>query len=112
LNRPYKLVALFGALLMAHSAFSMIQFRHFLKGAQDVSTSTPVDIVIECLGGLLLLIWSGTHLAGQFKSLLAAPDFASKSYDQLTFREDFVRFNTRESEVQKLRKLGTKYVSS
>jgi len=90
-----KLITLFGVLMMAHVAYSMIQFQAYVKAAQDPSLSVPADIVGECIVALLIISWGGTQIAGNFKSILASSDLSSKSYEYLTTREDFTMYNHR-----------------
>jgi len=103
-KRKYKVLAIVGMVLLAHSALSMIEFRHYTRGSteDDASTSTPLDIIFECLAGLALILFSSAAIYGEFKQLLAAPEVAKWTPDALLNREDFYHFNHRAKALSSL----------
>ncbi|UYV73178.1 MMGT1 [Cordylochernes scorpioides] len=52
-------------------------------------------IVLQCLGSLLMTIYSVLHLSGDFKEIRATVELENKSYETFNNRPSFYVFNHR-----------------
>ncbi|ETO05194.1 hypothetical protein RFI_32204 [Reticulomyxa filosa] len=101
-----SLILLTGILLGVHSSMGMLQFKHFVSihteasgasGAQSDNTfsKVPMDIIAECLVGLLLILLSVAQLNGNFKEIVNPPQSNVRLFDQLFYSEDFATLQQR-----------------
>jgi len=81
----------------------MIQFRQHMKAVGHVALSMPYDVIVECIGGVVLCAWGATVVGGSFKTIHSAPLLAKRPYDSLMYSEDSAVFNHRGRQLARLR---------
>mmetsp|Transcript_28238 Transcript_28238/g.49690 ORF Transcript_28238/g.49690 Transcript_28238/m.49690 type:complete len:103 (-) Transcript_28238:172-480(-) len=86
--------AIFGIFFMGHAMLSMQHFRS-MSQATGSSASPPIDIIIECLVGMMCCIWAILQSSGKFMKIKAAPYAAKRTYESLSYRPNFAIFNHR-----------------
>ncbi|KAJ1687639.1 hypothetical protein LUZ63_019029 [Rhynchospora breviuscula] len=86
-------VGIIGGFLIAHAAFSTIQYRGELKIMEEQFTGPPFNVVIELLGGLGLCLWAGLAVPTKFLSILPHSD--ENRVVSLPANLDFMVFNHR-----------------
>mmetsp|Transcript_14320 Transcript_14320/g.15791 ORF Transcript_14320/g.15791 Transcript_14320/m.15791 type:complete len:121 (-) Transcript_14320:204-566(-) len=76
-----KAVILFGYFLLLHAAYSMMQYRNYVRYflKEDFYT-TPVDISVEVAVGATLALVGGIISNGKFKNLSSIHTFNERSY--------------------------------
>ncbi|XP_078161147.1 membrane magnesium transporter-like [Carex rostrata] len=87
------LVGIVGGFLLAHAAFSTIQYRGELQITQEQFTGPPFNVVIELLVGLGLCLWAGVAVPTKFLSIV--PDSDENRVVSLPDNLDFMIFNHR-----------------
>jgi hypothetical protein len=90
-----KLVVCFGLITLAHSAYSAAQHRTYLRLTEQDFTSLPVDILLQCLGGLVITCYGIVRVVGKFKEINAASELEKRSWETLSNRPAFYCFNHR-----------------
>ncbi|KAK1314182.1 Membrane magnesium transporter [Acorus calamus] len=90
---PGFLIGAIGCLLLAHAAYSTIQYRGVLKILEEEFSGPPFNVVIEILLGLGLSMWAALSVPGNFSSIL--PDSDENRFVSLPANLDFMIFNHR-----------------
>ncbi|KAL4196665.1 hypothetical protein AMTRI_Chr04g247340 [Amborella trichopoda] len=67
---PGLVVGTIGGLLLAHAAFSTIQYRSVLKITEDEFIGPPANVLFELLIGFALCFWASLTVPGRFISIL------------------------------------------
>ncbi|XP_044488252.1 uncharacterized protein LOC123213003 isoform X2 [Mangifera indica] len=67
-----------GVLILAHAAYSTVQYRGLLKIMEEEFSGPPFNVVIELLLGLLLCMWAALTVPGKFLSI--HPDSDDNSF--------------------------------
>ncbi|XP_022144662.1 membrane magnesium transporter [Momordica charantia] len=86
-------VGVFGVLILAHAAYSTIQYRNLLKIMQEEFSAPPVNVAIELIIGLVLSMWAALTVPGKFLSI--NPDSEENRIVSLPANSDFMVFNHR-----------------
>ncbi|XP_018820572.1 membrane magnesium transporter [Juglans regia] len=86
-------VGVFGVLILAHAAYSTIQYRGLLKITEEEFSGPPMNVVAELLLGLVFCMWAGLTVPGKFLSIL--PDSEENRIVSLPANLDFMSFNHR-----------------
>ncbi|GAV69635.1 MMgT domain-containing protein [Cephalotus follicularis] len=86
-------VGVFGVLILSHAAYSTIQYRSLLKIMEEEFSGPPMNVVAELLLGLVLCMWAGLTVPGQFLSI--HPDSDDNRIVSLPANLDFMIFNHR-----------------
>ncbi|KAJ6790950.1 membrane magnesium transporter [Iris pallida] len=86
-------MGLLGGLLLAHAAYSTIQYRGMLKIMEEEFSAPPLNVVGELLLGLGLCMWAGLAFPGKFLSIL--PHSEENRVVALPANLDFMIFNHR-----------------
>lgn len=99
------LFCLVGTVCMIYSAFETMEFKAFVKESGDGNLSMPINIIVQCLVGLLLCTFGITLVAGNFKEILASPSFHQESWDTVRYRKEFATCDHRGLALSRLKKL-------
>ncbi|KAK9288379.1 hypothetical protein L1049_016833 [Liquidambar formosana] len=86
-------VGVFGVLILAHAAYSTIQYRGLLKIMEEEFSGPPMNVVAELLLGLALCMWAALTVPGKFLSI--HPDSEENRIVSLPANLDFMIFNHR-----------------
>ncbi|KAK9289811.1 hypothetical protein L1049_007971 [Liquidambar formosana] len=86
-------VGVFGVLILAHAAYSTIQYRGLLKIMEEEFSGPPINVVAELLLGLALCMWAALTVPGKFLSI--HPDSEENRIVSLPANLDFMIFNHR-----------------
>ncbi|CAK9323166.1 unnamed protein product [Citrullus colocynthis] len=86
-------VGLFGVLILAHAAYSTIQYRSLLKIMQEEFSGPPFHVAIELILGLVLSMWAALTVPGKFHSI--NPEAEENRIVSLPANQDFMVFNHR-----------------
>ncbi|CBI32770.3 hypothetical protein AAG906_014544 [Vitis piasezkii] len=86
-------VGVFGVLILAHAAYSTIQYRGLLKIMEEEFSGPPMTVLAEVLLGLGLCMWAGLTVPGKFLSI--HPDSEENRIVSLPLNVDFMIFNHR-----------------
>eukprot|EP00262_Sarcandra_glabra_P011516 TRINITY_DN277_c0_g1_i2.p1 TRINITY_DN277_c0_g1~~TRINITY_DN277_c0_g1_i2.p1 ORF type:complete len:107 (-),score=8.57 TRINITY_DN277_c0_g1_i2:242-562(-) len=87
------LIGVFGGLLLAHAAYSTIQYRGVLKIVEEEFSGPPLNVVVELLLGLAFCMWAALSVPGKFLSI--QPDSEENRFVSLPANLDFMVFNHR-----------------
>ncbi|KAK7090605.1 ER membrane protein complex subunit 5-like [Littorina saxatilis] len=90
-----KYCVIFGLVALAHAAYSSAQHRTYLRLTEQDFTMLPLDILVQCLLGLLLTCYGVVQVAGSFKEIRASSEQENKTWDMLSNRGGFNIFNHR-----------------
>ncbi|XP_057805363.1 membrane magnesium transporter [Salvia miltiorrhiza] len=86
-------VGVVGVLILAHAAFSTIQYRSLLKITEEQFTGPPITVVMELFAGLIFCLWAALTVPGKFLSILPQSD--ENRVVSLPSNLDFMIFNHR-----------------
>ena len=92
---------LFAALvLLFHAAYSVTEWRHYMRGKTSADGSTanflpPSDIVVQTLVSLVLAMFCVLRIAEDFKEIRATVELSQKSWENMRNRPSFYLFNHR-----------------
>ncbi|KAF5750411.1 hypothetical protein HS088_TW03G00747 [Tripterygium wilfordii] len=86
-------VGVLGVLLLAHAAYSTIQYRGLLKITEEEFSGPPINVVVELLLGLVFSMWAALTVPGKFLSI--HPDSEENRIVSLPANLDFMIFNHR-----------------
>ncbi|XP_023005713.1 membrane magnesium transporter [Cucurbita maxima] len=86
-------VGVFGVLILAHAAYSTIQYRSLLKIMQEEFAGPPFNVAIELVLGLVLSMWAALTVPGKFLSI--NPESEENRIVSLPANLDFMVFNHR-----------------
>ncbi|XP_062166577.1 membrane magnesium transporter-like [Alnus glutinosa] len=86
-------VGVFGALILAHAAYSTIQYRGLSKITEDEFSGPPLNVVVELLLGLVFCMWAALTVPGKFLSI--QPHSEENRIVSLPANLDFMIFNHR-----------------
>ncbi|KAJ7976928.1 membrane magnesium transporter [Quillaja saponaria] len=86
-------VGVLGVLILFHAAYSTIQYRGLLKIMEEEFSGPPMNVVLELLLGLVLSMWAGLTVPGNFLSI--HPDSEENRIVSLPANLDFMIFNHR-----------------
>lgn len=87
---------LISSLLFIHGAMGVSQFKHWLSTHDETNKLLPFDIILECLIGLGISVFSITFLISRpFKEIVNTSETKLKSLDSLFYSEDFTTFKRR-----------------
>ncbi|EEF42921.1 membrane magnesium transporter isoform X2 [Ricinus communis] len=87
------IIGAFGTLILAHAAYSTIQYRGLLKIMEEEFAGPPMNVVIELLLGLVLCMWAALTAPGKFLSI--HPHSEENRIVSLPDNMDFMIFNHR-----------------
>ncbi|KAH7655202.1 Membrane magnesium transporter protein [Dioscorea alata] len=82
-----------GGLLLAHAAYTTIQYRGMLKIVEEEFSGPPMNVVVELLIAMTLCMVAGLTVPGKFLSIL--PDSDDNRVVSLPANLDFMIFNHR-----------------
>lgn len=86
-------VGVFGVVILAHAAYSTIQYRGLLKIMEEEFSGPPMNVVFELLLGFVFCIWAALTVPGKFLSI--HPDSEENRIVSLPANLDFMTFNHR-----------------
>ncbi|KAH7511989.1 membrane magnesium transporter [Ziziphus jujuba] len=86
-------VGVFGVLILAHAAYSTIQYRGLLKIMEEEFSGPPMNVVIELLLGFAVCMWAALTVPGNFLSIHPYAD--ENRIVSLPANLDFMIFNHR-----------------
>ncbi|KAJ9181550.1 hypothetical protein P3X46_009671 [Hevea brasiliensis] len=86
-------IGAFGVLILAHAAYSTIQYRGLLKIMEEEFSGPPMNVVVELLVGLVLCMWAALTVPGKFLSI--HPHSDENRIVSLPANMDFMVFNHR-----------------
>ncbi|KAL1566006.1 membrane magnesium transporter [Salvia divinorum] len=86
-------VGVVGFLILAHAAYSTIQYRSLLKITEEEFTGPPITVVVELIAGLFFCLWAALTVPGKFLSILPQSD--ENRVVALPSNLDFMIFNHR-----------------
>jgi hypothetical protein len=78
-----RIMCALALLLILHASYSMIQFRDFVKATNSLHVSIPLDIVLECIIGLLLCTYGSMYIMKPLKPIKASVSYQERSWDSL-----------------------------
>ncbi|XP_010260683.1 PREDICTED: membrane magnesium transporter [Nelumbo nucifera] len=87
------MIGVFGVLILAHAAYSTIQYRSLLKILEEEFSGLPMNVVGELLLGLVFCMWAALTVPGKFLSIL--PYSEENRIVSLPDNLDFMVFNHR-----------------
>ncbi|KAL9426779.1 hypothetical protein AB3S75_033544 [Citrus x aurantiifolia] len=87
------IVGVLGVSILAHAAYSTVQYRGLLKIMEEEFSNPPMNMVIELLLGLVLCMWAALTVPGKFLSI--HPDSEENRMVSLPGNLDFMIFNHR-----------------
>ncbi|KAH7553553.1 hypothetical protein JRO89_XS12G0025700 [Xanthoceras sorbifolium] len=62
-------VGIVAVAILAHAAYSTIQYRGLLKITEEEFSGPPMNVVVELLLGLVLCMWAALTVPGKFLSI-------------------------------------------
>nr|GEX66662.1 membrane magnesium transporter [Tanacetum cinerariifolium] len=86
-------VGILAVTMLLHSAYSTIQYRALLKITEDEFTGPPYEVMVELMLVLILSLFAGLTVPGNFKSIL--PDSDENRVVLLPSNMNFMIFNHR-----------------
>ncbi|KAF8396541.1 hypothetical protein HHK36_018165 [Tetracentron sinense] len=86
-------IGVFGVVILAHAAYSTIQYRGLLKILEEEFSGPPVNVVVELLLGLGFCMCAALSVPGKFLSI--HPDSEENRIVSLPANLDFMIFNHR-----------------
>ncbi|XP_065192165.1 ER membrane protein complex subunit 5-like [Sycon ciliatum] len=92
---PGKVIVLLGLAGLAHTAFSVVQHRTYLKITEQGFTGIPADITLQCILSLLLCLYGVVKSTGKFSEIHATAQLATRSFDSISNRPSFHIFQHR-----------------
>ncbi|PWA35129.1 Magnesium transporter [Artemisia annua] len=67
-------VGILAITMLLHAAYSTIQYRALLKITEDEFTGPPYEVMVELMLVLILSLFAGLTVPGNFKSILPDSD--------------------------------------
>ncbi|CEP12608.1 hypothetical protein [Parasitella parasitica] len=104
-----KIVALIGALFLAHSAYSTYEHLAYIKAVDQVDASIPVEIITECLTSAFVALVGVVLSADAFKPIAMETEVAKMTIDKIDTRPSFITFNHRKVVVPAQSQQGRKF---
>ncbi|PWA94949.1 Magnesium transporter [Artemisia annua] len=86
-------VGILAIAMLLHAAYSTIQYRALLKITEDEFTGPPYEVMVELMLVLILSLFAGLTVPGNFKSIL--PDSDENRVVSLPSNMNFMIFNHR-----------------
>ncbi|KAI3822516.1 hypothetical protein L1987_10106 [Smallanthus sonchifolius] len=86
-------VGILSVLMLLHAAYSTIQYRALLKITEDEFTGPPYEVLVELILVMILSLFAGLTVPGDFKSIL--PDSDENRVVSLPSNMNFMIFNHR-----------------
>ncbi|KAK9079385.1 hypothetical protein SSX86_001056 [Deinandra increscens subsp. villosa] len=86
-------VGVLAVLMLLHAAYSTIQYRALLKITEDEFTGPPYEVLVELILVLILSLFAGLTVPGNFRSIL--PDSDENRVVSLPSNMNFMIFNHR-----------------
>eukprot|EP01124_Arcella_intermedia_P004300 TRINITY_DN12424_c0_g1_i3.p1 TRINITY_DN12424_c0_g1~~TRINITY_DN12424_c0_g1_i3.p1 ORF type:complete len:108 (+),score=22.98 TRINITY_DN12424_c0_g1_i3:26-325(+) len=83
---------LVGLVLLIHSCYATIRYRQYTMLLEEQMDGLPLDIVLECLFGLVVSCWGTVLYAGQFQPIKISSHLAKKTFDTLNHRPSLITF--------------------
>lgn len=77
-STSHKICITFGLVALAHAAYSAAQHRAYLRLIESDFTRLPLDIILQCLLGLLVICYGVVHIAGAFKEIKSSAELENK----------------------------------
>lgn len=90
-----KVMCMFGLVSLAHVAYSAAQHRTYMRLTEQEFTGLPPDVLIQGVMSLVILMFSISHIAGEFKDIKVGADLDTKSWETVGNRPSFYIFNHR-----------------
>ncbi|KAK1429482.1 hypothetical protein QVD17_11691 [Tagetes erecta] len=86
-------VGVLAVLMLLHAAYSTIQYRALIKITEDEFTGPPFEVLVELILVLILSLFAGLTVPGNFRSIL--PDSDENRVVSLPSNMNFMIFNHR-----------------
>ncbi|KAL5538225.1 hypothetical protein UlMin_005817 [Ulmus minor] len=86
-------VGVFGVLILAHAAYSTVQYRGLLKITEEEFSGPPMNVMVELILGLVFCMWAALTFPGKFLSI--HPNSEENRIVSLPANLDFMIFNHR-----------------
>ncbi|KAK0406843.1 hypothetical protein QR680_018840 [Steinernema hermaphroditum] len=77
----YKFICIASLLSLLHCAYSAAQHRFYLRLIEEPFTRLPIDIVLQTLVSLIVLVYSASYVAGEFRPIRGDHLSSKKSWD-------------------------------
>merc|ERR1711953_32940 len=84
-----KLLSFLGAILIAHAAISVGQFRSIIKERGEADTPIPMDIIIECLIGMVVASFGFIIGLNPYEDISSDSSLSAKPIEALLYRPGF-----------------------
>uniref|UniRef100_A0A1I8ABF2 Membrane magnesium transporter n=1 Tax=Steinernema glaseri TaxID=37863 RepID=A0A1I8ABF2_9BILA len=91
----YKFICIASLLSLLHCAYSAAQHRFYLRLIEEPFTRLPVDIVLQTLISLVVLVYSASFVAGEFRPIRGDHLSSKKSWDTVGNCPSFYSFEHR-----------------
>mmetsp|Transcript_129503 Transcript_129503/g.192783 ORF Transcript_129503/g.192783 Transcript_129503/m.192783 type:complete len:124 (+) Transcript_129503:135-506(+) len=92
---PFQVMAYMGVAILCHAGYSTIQYRKYLRMVGEEFVTSPGDIYLEVLAGMILAFFGVLSMAEDFEPIRMAETFHKKTFDDTNFRQEFMGFNHR-----------------
>ncbi|KAL5709987.1 hypothetical protein ACHQM5_020604 [Ranunculus cassubicifolius] len=86
-------IGVIGVLILAHAAYSTIQYRGYLKILEEEFSGPPLNVVGELILGFVFCMWAALTVPGKFLSI--HPHSDENRMVSLPDNVDFMMFNHR-----------------
>ncbi|TMS34260.1 hypothetical protein L596_001888 [Steinernema carpocapsae] len=91
----YKFICFASLLSLLHCAYSAAQHRFYLRLVEESFTRLPIDIVLQTLISLLVLVYTASFVAGEFRPIRGDHQSGKKSWDTVGNCPSFYTFEHR-----------------
>ncbi|KAK0406845.1 hypothetical protein QR680_018840 [Steinernema hermaphroditum] len=91
----YKFICIASLLSLLHCAYSAAQHRFYLRLIEEPFTRLPIDIVLQTLVSLIVLVYSASYVAGEFRPIRGDHLSSKKSWDTVGNCPSFYSFEHR-----------------
>ncbi|KAK9723275.1 hypothetical protein K7432_002072 [Basidiobolus ranarum] len=92
---PGKILSLVGLFVLSHSAYSTYEHLSYLKAAEKLENGLPIDIIVECMVGIIIFMVGFTLVSGPLKPILMEVEMAKQTISKFDARPSFQTFNHR-----------------
>jgi len=91
----YKVICFASLLSLVHCAYSAAQHKFYLRLIKEPFTRLPIDIVLQTLVSLIVLVYSASFVAGDFRPIRGDHLSSKKSWDTVGNCPSFYAFEHR-----------------
>ncbi|KAK0394903.1 hypothetical protein QR680_001000 [Steinernema hermaphroditum] len=91
----YKFICIASLLSLMHCAYSAAQHRFYLRLIGEPFTRLPIDIVLQTLLSLIVLVYSASYVAGEFRPIRGDHLSSKKTWDTVGNCPSFYAFEHR-----------------